>query len=256
LPLSSPLEEELEGLVPSEDPVTRLAQATSISLFCDFDGTYSVQDVGSTLARMYLSERRRALWDRFEAGEFDPWGYNIELFSGFRLPESELHAFLATIDLDPGARALQAWCSENDVVFRILSDGFDYNLDWLQHHHNVEFDYEANHLVYGGAAGDEWRISPGSRNDSCSCGTGTCKRGIIRARRKERPGSFCVHVGNGRVSDLCGAEEADLAFAKDTLAAALRERKRTFEPFESLNDVVARLDPLLREAQALRDSRS
>jgi 2-hydroxy-3-keto-5-methylthiopentenyl-1-phosphate phosphatase len=246
-------EEEFEGLVPTEDPVSRLAQATSISLFCDFDGTYSVQDVGSTLARIHLCDRREELWRRYEAGEFDPWGYNIELFSGFRLPKSELHGFLATIDLDPGARALQAFCAENDIRFRILSDGFDYNLDWLQHHHGVEFDSEANHLVYSGVEGDEWSISPGRRKDSCSCGTGTCKRGIIRARRKERPGSFCIHVGNGRVSDLCGAEEADLAFAKDTLAAAMRERKLPYEPFESLHDVVARLDELLRESQALRE---
>jgi len=249
------LEEQSEGLVPAEDPVTRLSQATSISLFCDFDGTYSVQDVGSTLARSYLGERREDLWRRFEAGDFDPWSYNVELFSGFRLPESELQAFLATIDLDPGARALQAWCAEHDVVFRILSDGFDYNLDWLQRHNGVEFDYEANHLVYGGVDGDEWRISPGRRDDSCGCGAGTCKRGIIRARRKERPGAFCIHVGNGRVSDLCGAEEADLAFAKDTLADSLRERKKYFEPFETLDDVVAKLASLLREAQALRNPR-
>jgi 2-hydroxy-3-keto-5-methylthiopentenyl-1-phosphate phosphatase len=250
------MEQQIEGLVPAEDPVTRLAQATSISLFCDFDGTYSVQDVGSTLARIHLPEKRSELWSRYEVGEFDPWSYNIELFSGFRLPEPELQAFLATIDLDPGARALQAWCAENDVVFRILSDGFDYNLDWLQAHYGVEFDYDSNHLVYGGPEGDEWKISPGRRNDACGCGTGTCKRGIIRARRKERPGAFCVHVGNGRVSDLCGAEEADLAFAKDTLADSLRERKRSFESFETLNDVAGKLDSLLHEAQALRDSRS
>ncbi len=240
------MDEELEGLVPCGDPVTRLAQATSVALFCDFDGTYSVQDVGSTLARKYLGERRLELWRRYEEGEFDAWGYNVELFSGFRLPESQLHDFLATIDLDPGAEALQAWCVEQGVGFRILSDGFDYNLEWLQRHHGVQFDYVANHLVYGGASGDEWRISPGARNERCGCGTGTCKRGIIAARRRRHPRSFCVHVGNGRVSDLCGAEEADLTFAKDTLAAALQERKQPFEPFGSLHDVVTRLDSLLR----------
>ena len=242
----------LESLAPSEDLAARLAQATSVSVFCDFDGTYSVQDVGSTLAMKYLGERRKDLWRRYEQGEFAPWEYNLELFTGFRLPEPELHEFLATIELDPGAPALQSWCSDHDVAFRILSDGFDYNLNWLQRHNGVEFDYVSNHLVYGGESGEEWTISPGRLNPACGCGTGTCKAGIIAARRNERPGSFCVHVGNGRVSDLCGAEEADLVFAKQTLAEALQERKQPFEPFDSLHDVVAKLDALTLEARALR----
>ncbi len=247
------MSDDSEGLTPAEAPATDLARATSLAIFCDFDGTYSVQDVGSTLARDYLGDRRVELWRRYEDGEFDPWTYNIELFDGFRLPEAELQAFLATIDLDPGARALQTWCDEHDASFRVLSDGFDYNLDWLQRHNGVAFDYVSNHLEYGGANGDQWRIAPGARNASCSCGTGTCKRGLIAAWRRERPRGFCVHVGNGRVSDLCGAEEADLAFAKDTLAIALRERKQSYEPFESLHGVVAKLDALFREARALRN---
>lgn len=241
-----------DGLTPTSDPAEKLAESTCIAVFCDFDGTYSVQDVGSSIARKYLGERRTELWHRYEQGIVDAWEYNVELFSGFKLPPSELHAYLETIDLDPGARALQAWCVANDASFRILSDGFDYNLEWLQQHNGVEFEYSSNHLEYTGPAGDEWRIAPGGRNANCTCGTGTCKRQIIRARRKQRPGSFCVHVGNGRVSDLCGAIEADLAFGKDTLALALQERKHRFEPFETLGDVVDRLSRLLSEAEALR----
>jgi len=242
-----------ERLTPAEDPAIGLARATSLAVFCDFDGTYSVQDVGSSLARRYLGDRRSALWRRYEQGELDAWSYNLELFDGFRLPEVALQDFLGSIDLDPGARALQAWCAQHDVPFRVLSDGFDYNLDWLQQHHGVEFDYQSNHLEYAGADNDQWRIAPGGRNPSCPCGTGTCKRAIIAARRRQPPGCFCVHVGNGRVSDLCGSEEADLVFAKDSLAIALRERKQAYEPFESLDDVVAKLEAIWNEARALRD---
>lgn len=237
-----------DGLTPTEDLALDLARARSIAVFCDFDGTYSVQDVGSTLARRYLGERRVELWQRYEAGEFDPWSYNVELFTGFALPEPELHAFLETIELDPGAQALQALCAHEDIPFRILSDGFDYNLDWLQAHHGVAFDYTANHLEYQDGG---WRIEPGARNEACPCGTGTCKRAIISRAQRD---AFCIHIGNGRVSDLCGAEAADLAFAKESLADALRERKQAFEPFETLNDVVAKLSSLLADARALRES--
>ena len=49
-------------------------------------------------------------------------------------------------------------------------------------------------------------------------------------------------MGNGRVSDTCGAVEADLAFAKDSLALELSERGVYFEPFETLHDVIPALE--------------
>jgi alpha-galactosidase len=218
-----------------ESGLYHLEGARSLAVFCDFDGTFSVQDVGATLAKQRLPGRRAELWARFEAGDFTPWEYNIELLDGFALPREELAAFLRTIDLDPGARSLVDWCRSQDVPFRVLSDGFDHNLDFLQAHHGVRFEYASNHLRY---EGDLWRLAPGGPNPSCGCGTGTCKRAQISAWRAAHPGAFCVHVGNGRVSDLCGAAEADLAFAKDTLAPALAERGVSYRPFHTLDDVL------------------
>lgn len=220
-------------------PVSEVSDPTipadrSLAVFCDFDGTFSVQDVGSTLARERLAERRRALWARFEKGEFTAWSYVVELFDGFELPKSELARFLETITLDPGARDLVAWCEAEAVPFEILSDGFDWNLERLQEIHGVRFAYRANRLAY---EGDRWRIAPGAPNPDCDCGTGICKRALIAAHRRAHPDAYCVHIGNGRVSDRCGALEADLVFAKDTLVDVLRERGKPFVPFSNLVEV-------------------
>jgi len=56
------------------------------------------------------------------------------------------------------------------------------------------------------------------------------------------PGVSVVHIGNGRVSDLCGALAADLAFAKGSLADVLERRGARFARFETLHDVVAALE--------------
>jgi 2-hydroxy-3-keto-5-methylthiopentenyl-1-phosphate phosphatase len=210
-----------------------------LAIFCDFDGTFSVQDVGSTLAQRLLPEKRQRLWKRFEAGEFTPWTYVMALLDGLSYSEKNLDAFLETIDLDAGAHSILAWCARESVPFRILSDGFDWNLDRLQAMHRIQFTHNANHLEY---EGDVWRLSPGRPNASCGCGTGSCKRGLIREYREQHPGAFCVHIGNGRVSDLCGALEADLAFAKDTLGPALDELGHPYLSFETLNDVISVLD--------------
>jgi 2,3-diketo-5-methylthio-1-phosphopentane phosphatase len=222
--------------------------ATELAVFCDFDGTFSVQDVGSTLARIHLGGRRKALWSSYERGDVTAWEYNVQLFDGFALPQAELETFLRGVELDPGAKALVAWCGERRVPFRILSDGFDYNLDRLQEIHGVDFDYTANHLRY---EADVWRIAPGSPNPACGCGTGTCKRRIISAYRERHPQHRCVHVGNGRVSDLCAAHAAEWVFAKDSLAEALQTEARPYAPFETLHDVIADLERMIAPAAQL-----
>ncbi len=230
-----------------EEPEPTIPTDRSLAVFCDFDGTFSVQDVGSTLAKERLAARRRMLWERFEKGEFTAWSYVVELFDGFELPQAELLRFLETITLDPGARGLVDWCAALGVPFQILSDGFDWNLERLQEIHGVRFAYRANHLEY---EGDLWRIAPGGPNADCGCGTGTCKRRLISAYREANPKAYCVHIGNGRVSDRCGALEADLVFAKDTLVDALREQGKTFIPFTTLDDVRHALDTGLRSGRA------
>jgi 2,3-diketo-5-methylthio-1-phosphopentane phosphatase len=218
-----------------EQEIAAIPSDRPLAIFCDFDGTFSVQDVGSTLAQERLPEKRAQLWKRFAAGEFTAWTYAMALLDGLVLSEKELDRFLETIDLDPGARTMLEWCSEHGVPFRILSDGFDWNLERLQAMNRVQFEYNANHLEY---EGDVWRLAAGSPNERCGCGTGSCKRGLISAYRDENPNAFCVHIGNGRVSDLCGAVEADLAFAKDTLAPALDELGEAYVAFDTLHDVL------------------
>jgi 2,3-diketo-5-methylthio-1-phosphopentane phosphatase len=240
-------------LAAHESALVRLEGSRRLAVFCDFDGTFSIQDVGSTLARLHIPERRQKLWGRYESGELSAWEYTHALLDGFPLPESDLDAFLRTVELDPGSHALVAWCEAHGVPFRILSDGFDRNLISLQAIHDVRFDYSANRLAYEHGV---WRIAPGHPSATCGCGTGTCKGTIISDWRAAHPEAFCVHIGNGRVSDLCGARAADLTFAriseKDTLAPALDERGEHYVPFETLLTVVEDLARLISPADEPR----
>lgn len=227
------------ALAPHAGSLWRVERDVPLAVFCDFDGTFSVQDVGATLAQRFAPERRPAQWDRYLRGEITPWEYNLEILDGLPVGVPQLEAFLATVDLDPGAAELVDWCEGRGVPFRILSDGFDWNLNRLQSLHGVRFAYTANALrVEGG----RWRIRAGSPDTgACGCGTGICKGGVMRAWRATRPGARLVHIGNGRVSDTCGALEADLAFAKDSLAEELAGRGEPFVRFETLHDVIPHL---------------
>lgn len=222
-----------------ESSFPRDIDTRSLVVFCDFDGTFSVQDVGATIAKLHLGERRVELWARYESGDLTAWQYNELLFEGFVFGDERLDAFLQSVELDPHARDLLAWCEAREVPFRILSDGFDTNLDRLQRIHNLRFEYSANALRIEDG---RWQLRAGAPNAACNCGTGSCKRGHIGRWRDAHPGAFCVHVGNGRVSDLCGALAADLVFAKESLAEALDERGVAYLEFATLGDVIAGLE--------------
>lgn len=243
---ATPFEADADGVVhaslaPHGSVLLRVHGRIDLAVFCDFDGTFAVQDVGSTLAKRHAADRRPALWERLRRGELNAWQYNMELLDGLPLPEAELDEFLRTVELDPGAAALVRWCEERSVPFRILSDGFDRNLDRIQQLTGVRFAYDANRLWYEGGV---WRIAARAPDASCACGTGLCKRARIQAFRSLHPGVCTVHVGNGRVSDLCGALAADVAFAKDSLAEELAAQGVAFERFSTLHDVVAGLERL------------
>jgi alpha-galactosidase len=232
------------ALGPHESALLELPHVFPLAVFCDFDGTFSVQDVGATLGERHAG-RRPEVWARFARGEITAWECNMAVLDDLALPRSEVDAFLRTVELDPGARDFVAWCERRRVPFRVLSDGFDANLNRLQEIHGVRFAYDANALRYEKG---RWRIRPRFPNPACECGTGACKRGRIEAFRAAHPGVILVHVGNGRVSDLCGALAADVAFAKDSLAVALEQLGHAFERFETLHDVIPHLERRLAEA--------
>jgi 2-hydroxy-3-keto-5-methylthiopentenyl-1-phosphate phosphatase len=172
-------------------------------------------------------------------GEISAWQYNMQVIDGMAVPEDELEAFLDSLEPDPGAVDLLSWCQKNAAPFRMLSDGFDYNIERLKKRFGVEFDCDSNAMHYEEGL---WRISPGYPNPDCGCGTGVCKRGRINEFRAAHPGVVTVHIGNGRVSDLCGVLAADVGFAKDTLALELKNRSVSFYSFETLKDVVTELE--------------
>ncbi len=238
------------SLEPHASTILRIRTGPPLAVFCDFDGTFLVQDVGSALARRHVPDQRLHGWERLQRGEISAWEYTVGILDGLPLPEDVVDEFLQGVDLDPGARALVDWCGEQDVPFRVLSDGYDRNVARLQEIHGVRFAFDANRLRYEDG---RWRISPASPDAGCGCGTGNCKRGRIDAYRRHHPRVVVVHIGNGRISDLCGALAADVAFAKGSLAEALEKRGVPFVRFETLHDVIIELGRLLE--QPVRETR-
>lgn len=230
------------ALDPHASEIVRVRTGPPLAVFCDFDGTFLVEDVAPSVARRVDDARRTAASERFARGELNAWEHAVEAYDGLIVPDSVLDAMLRSFSLDPGARALLDFCEIHSIPFRILSDGYDRNVAKLRDLHGLHFGFDANRLdVVEG----RWRIARAITDGDCGCGTGNCKRRRIDAYRSTNPGATIVHIGNGRVSDLCGALAADLVFARGSLAVELERRGARFSRFETLCDVVAALEPLV-----------
>ena len=64
---------------------------------------------------------------------------------------------------------------------------------------------------------------------------GNCKGTHVREETKA--GEISVYIGDGH-SDICGVREADITFAKDTLADWCRDKDFFYHPFNDFSHVL------------------
>ncbi len=115
----------------------------------------------------------------------------------------------------------------------VVSSGFHELIEPVLAREGVEVELLANRLD---PRPDGWRVRWRDEAVCPVCGE-PCKRASVTAR-----GGPFAYVGDG-YSDRCVALAADRVFARAGLADYLDGQGVAYEPFETLDDVVARLEP-------------
>ena len=192
----------------------------------DWDGTATVRD-----SLWMLLERfgDREVFERMERalGTTHTHREVMEIeMATVRAPLEEVAGFLvAEVELRAGFR-------EFVDRFRplVLSSGFHETIEPVLEREGVTLDVVANRVD---ARPEGWRVY---WNDEASCP----ECGELCKRRSLPAGRPLVYVGDG-YSDRCAALAADRVFARAGLADYLASRNVGFEPFETLDDVAARL---------------
>ena len=178
--------------------------------------------------------------------EFGDWEVYREAAEALRREEITLHEEIArdASSIRTPLEDVQRWLVENiqlrpgfhELVERypttIVSSNFRQLIEPVLERERVQLEVRANEVEWHP---DGWRASF-IHDDAC----GTCGEPCKRAAMPERNGSV-VYVGDG-YSDRCAAQLADRIFARAGLARYLDEHGIAYEPFETLNDVVAALD--------------
>lgn len=154
----------------------------------------------------------------------------------FDLVEPDLRAMHRLIDrqaVDPAFPALARGLQRAGADVRIASDGFAFYISrMLAAAGLADLPVDSNRLEVRGGA-----IVLGFPYERDGCGhCGMCK--ALPVRWAKARGRRAVYVGDG-YSDRCAVTEADVVFAKDSLAAHCRANGIPYHAFASLSDVQA-----------------
>jgi len=216
--------------------------STQLRIFCDFDGTIAQRDVGNLVFGHFGSESHWwglvELWQQGRLEGREMWRRQAEVM---RLTETELHEFLAPLAIDPSFGMLAGFTRQEGIPVTIVSDGMDaYIAPILAAHGFGDLPLRTNRMVLTpeGAVRVEF---PWSGQGCGQCAN--CKG--LHVRRERLPGETTVYIGDGP-SDICGAREADIVFAKKQLLAWCRENSHPHYPFTSFADIHDHLQGLLK----------
>lgn len=189
-------------------------------VIADFDGTVSPMDVGYEVLQRFTSRG----WDDIdraycsgEIGSKEAYSRIAALIGGTR---EEMHEYVRTHAwVDPHFVPFHAFCRQEGIDLKILSDGLDFYIDLV-----LRMDGLGDITFFSNVArfrdGRGFTIEFPEANPACDrCGT--CKSLILERLRP----SFdrVIYIGDG-YSDVCPAENADVVFAKGILYSTFMKK--------------------------------
>jgi len=201
-------------------------------VFFDFDNTIATCDVFDNMLLLFSRDDRWIeLEKRWKSGRIGSKTCMEGQLRGMDLNKKSLDAYLPKIKLDPYFKTLYRFLQVKKVKTVVLSDNFDYILNWILKINGVrKLKVLANKLSF---PRDRVITDYPFKNKDCQI-CAHCKTKNLLARSPK--GSIIVYVGDG-TSDICPAKCAHLVFAKDDLLRYFKDNKLEYIAFHSLKEV-------------------
>ena len=201
---------------------------STTSVFLDFDGTITTQDVGVYLLERVGAPEWQELDARYERGEIGSRECLVDSWALVDGDEATLRALAGEVAVDPGFELLVKDLRAAGAEVTVVSDGFGFYvedvcapLDLAVLTNSV--DFTTGELVFP------------HQDRCCPCSTcGVCKQAPIKDARYRKRST--VLVGDG-ISDRKAALLADVVFAKGSLAEWCSHAEVTYFPFGTLDEV-------------------
>lgn len=212
--------------------MVKIKKAKKPVVFFDFDNTITIGDViDDMLERYSINFKWQELEKMWKEGKIGSRQCLEGQMEGIRITKREMDRYLAKVRIDPYFKVLLKYLRSRKIKTLIVSDNFDYILDRILKNNDITDQVVyANSIIF-----DKNRLRTSFPYSNKKCGDcGHCKQTTLLANTDE--GSISFFIGDGQ-SDICGSQQADIVFAKDSLKKYFLKEQKPFVPFESLKDV-------------------
>lgn len=211
-------------------------------IFCDFDGTITVNDNIVAIMKHFQPEGWDTLVQQVISKELsvrEGVGRMFALLPTERKREIVDYA-IGNVTIRNGFRELLAFCRKEEIEFYVTSGGIDFFVYPVL----SEFPIPEDHIYCNGSdfSGSHIRILwPHACDSECHNDCGMCKTAIIRSYPKEDYERILI---GDSITDFEGAKLADTVFARSHLVQLCEDLKLNYYPFENFFDVIRRLEEL------------
>lgn len=212
----------------------------NIKVFCDFDGTITIRDLGNEIIKTFGDF---SLHSSLVDGTLSIHEYWQQAFATCHdLTAEASKAFALGQPADTHFLKFYTLLKENNIPLYVVSDGFDAYIRPVLESLGVSLPVSCNHLEFSHTHQAPTPQFPHA-SESCACTfAASCKRNTVL--RYTGDDEVVVYIGDGR-SDFCGAEHADIVFAKKQLAAYCNKQRIPHYPFKSFFDIATTFRKIL-----------
>jgi 2-hydroxy-3-keto-5-methylthiopentenyl-1-phosphate phosphatase len=216
-----------------------------VRVFCDFDGTIAVEDVGSHLFRTFAGSKANEIVRYYLDGTITAREcLTQECEAVESASRSDLEQFVDQFSLDQTFGSFVGFCRHRDIPVVVLSDGLDFYVDRLLKKNGYgDLPYFSNHLELL-QQGSSTKLAPSFPHSDSECTLcGNCKRNHILTLSGDD--DIIVYIGDG-ISDRCPVRFADIVFAKGRLIKYCQEQNVSYFEFKTFEDITRRLELTLQ----------
>jgi 2-hydroxy-3-keto-5-methylthiopentenyl-1-phosphate phosphatase len=222
-----------------------------VRVFCDFDGTVCLQDVGEQFFRAFAFEKAEQNIQRLLGGIITMQEWLTELCDA--IPSMHQKEFLDFVDqfvIDPHFTKFVRFCKEQEISLMVLSDGLDAYIERVLSNAGLKHvPFFANHAEFLNVNGKE-KLAVSFPYTDAECNLcGNCKRNHMLNTSADE--DIIVYVGDG-YSDRCPIRYADFVFAKRQLIKYCQEQNITYFEFNHFDDVQAKMEEIVQRKRIRR----
>lgn len=209
-------------------------------VFCDFDGTITVNDNIIAIIKHFNPEGWEDIAERTIATELsikEGVGLLFRLLPSFM--RDEVVSFgISNARIREGFTQFLSYCKEHDISFYVTSGGIDFFVHPILEH----FDIPGDHIYCNSSDFSGERIEivwPNPCDEYCHNDCGMCKTTIMRRFPKSEYERIII---GDSVTDFEGAKIADIVYSRSHLTTKCRELHLPHTEYETFHDIIAAMN--------------